>query len=200
MRNSFITAETDPETPWTDASEIPGFPFDDFEQMQAAVKYGSFNIGVDPLAAAEWADASARGAGRIFIAGLSILLILAALAAVTAAFIFGNYWLLLALPIQVASFYLSHPASPLRRWVTVAGALSVYGVLDLLLRKMPSAALLVAYGGLTFAAVRIAAFLTNAAFRRALLTEEQLFLTAYANRACTLRNKETGVVYGNSVD
>jgi hypothetical protein len=190
--------DSDPRTPWASAGEIPGFPFDDFEQMRAAVKYGSFNIGVDPLAASEWADASGKGAGRHVIAGLSILLVLAALAAVAGAIFFGNYWLLLAIPIQLASFYLSHPSSPFRKAVTVAGALSVYVVLDLLLRRMPTAALLVAYGGLTFAAVRIAAFLSNSAFRKALLSDEKLFLTAYANRACTLRNKETGAVHGHS--
>ncbi|HYP29497.1 MAG TPA: hypothetical protein VE262_22490 [Blastocatellia bacterium] len=195
MKDSFTTTDIDSRTPWASAGEIPGFPFDDYEQMRAAIRYGSFNIGVDPLAAAEWAESSGRGAGRLLIAGLSVLLILAAVAAVAVAIFFGNYWLLLALPIQAASFYLSHPASRFRKWVTVAGALSVYVVLDLLVRRMPTAALLVAYGGLTFAAVRIAAFLNNSAFRRALLSDEQLFLTAYATRACTLRNKETGAVY-----
>jgi len=195
-----MTMELDQRAPWVSAGEIPGFPFDDFEQMRAAVKYGSFNIGVDPLAASEWADASQRGAGRYLISGLSILLVLAALAAVAGAVFFGNYWLLLAIPIQVASFYLSHPSSPFRKAATVAGALSVYAVLDLLLRRMPAAALLVAYGGLTFAAVRIAAFLSNSAFRKALLSDERLFLTAYASRACTLRNKETGAVHGYTRD
>ncbi len=200
MKDSFITTDIDSRTPWASAGEIPGFPFDDYEQMRAAIRYGSFNIGVDPLAAAEWAEASGGGAGRLLITGLSILLILAAVAAVTVAVFFGNYWLLLALPIQAASFYLSHPASRFRKWVTVAGALSVYVVLDLLVRRMPAPALLVAYGGLTFAAVRIAAFLNNSAFRRALLSDEQLFLTAYANQACTLRNKETGAVFANPID
>jgi len=195
MKDSSDTTNMDRRTPWASAGEIPGFPFDNFEQMQVAVNYRSFNIGVDPLAAAEWADASGGGPGRFFIAGLSVLLVVAAVAAAAVAIFFGNYWLLLALPIQAVAFYLSHPASPLRKWVTIAGAVSVYVVLDLLLRRMPVPALLVAYGGLTFASVRIAAFLNNSAFRKALLSDEELFLRAYATRACTLRNKETGVVY-----
>ena len=129
------------------------------------------------------------------IAILSGLLILSALAAVVAAFVVGEYWLLAALPAQALTFYVSHPASPLRKWVTVAGAASVAVFINFLLNGYVTGATIVAYAGLTFASVRAAGFISNAAFRKALLMDEELFLTAYANRICTVRNNRTERVY-----
>ncbi|MEK6284562.1 MAG: hypothetical protein AABO57_02365 [Acidobacteriota bacterium] len=175
--------------------EIPGFPFEDFDQLRAATAIRSFNIGVDSLAAAEWSERFNTKFKKAIIAGLSLLLVVAAIAAVVAAVLIGEYWLLAALPIQAFAFYLSHPSSPLHKWVTIGGAVSVAVFLDLLFNGLPIAAALVAYAGLTFAGVRAAGYITNAAFRRALLLDESLFLAAYADGACTLRNNQTKVVY-----
>ncbi len=175
--------------------EITGFPFDSFEELQAAVRIKSFNIGVDPLAAAQWSDSFNSKSNKVVIAILSGLLILSALAAVVAAFVVGEYWLLAALPAQALTFYVSHPASPLRKWVTVAGAASVAVFINFLLNGYVTGATIVAYAGLTFALVRAAGFISNAAFRKALLMDEELFLAAYANRICTVRNNRTERVY-----
>jgi len=103
--------------------------------------------------------------------------------------------LLVAPPIQALSFYLSHPASPIHKWVTIGGAVSVAVFLNLLFNGLPIAAALVAYAGLTFAAVRAAGYIANSSFRRALLSDERMFLNAHANGACTVRNNRTKVVY-----
>jgi hypothetical protein len=180
---------------WSSVGEIPGFPFDDFEQLQAAVAERSFNIGVDALAAAQWADRYSRRLDKIVVGALSLLVLAAAFAAVVAAFSLPDYWLLAALPAQALTFYVSHPASPIRKWVTVGGALSIAAFINLLLNGYTTAATIVACAGLTFAAVRMAGFLTNAAFRRALLADEELFLAAYSSRVCTVRNNRTERVY-----
>jgi hypothetical protein len=120
---------------------------------------------------------------------------LAAVASVVAAFLTGEYWLLAAAPIQAVVFYLSHPASPIHKWVTIGGAISVAVFLNLLFNGLAIAAALVAYAGLTFAAVRAAGFITNSAYRKALLKDETMFVNAYADGACTLRNNRTKVVY-----
>lgn len=163
--------------------------------MRAAVAIRSFNIGVDSLAAAEWSERFNTGFKKGIIAGLSLLLLVAAVASVVAAVVTREYWLIVAAPIQAFAFYLSHPASPIHKWVTIGGAVSVAVFLDLLLNGLPIAAALVAYAGLTFAAVRAAGYITNSAFRTALLSDEDLFLAAYANGACTLRNNQTKRVY-----
>lgn len=175
--------------------DIAGLPFDDFEQLQAAVAARSFNVGVDPLAAAEWAASSGSRASRAAVASLSLLLVSACAAAVVAAFVVDDYWLLAAVPVQAALFYISNPASPWRRWVTVAGAITPLLFVSLLLNGEVTAATLAAYAGLTFAAVRAAAHLTNSAFRKAILADESLFLSALKNRSCTLRNNNTGRIY-----
>lgn len=183
------------ERDWENVGEIPGFPFDRFDELCAAVAIRSFNIGVDSLAAAEWSERFNTGLKKVIIAALSILLLIAAFASVVAAFVTREYWLLAAAPIQAFAFYLSHPASPIHKWVTIGGAVSVAVFLDLLLNGLPIAAALAAYAGLTFAAVRAAGYITNSAFRKALLSDEDLFLAAYANAACTLRNNQTKRVY-----
>jgi hypothetical protein len=180
---------------WNSVAQIPGFPFDSFEELQAAVRIKSFNIGVDPLAAAEWSDSFNSKSNKAVIAMLSGLLILSALAAVVVAVAIGEYWLLAALPAQALTFYISHPASPLRKWVTVAGAASVAVFINFLLNGYVTGATIVAYAGLTFATVRAAGFISNAAFRKALLADEDLFLEAYASRVCTVRNNRTERVY-----
>lgn len=176
-------------------AEINSFPFDTFEELQAAVAIRSFNIGVDALAAAKWSDKFNSKFRRTVISALSLLLLAAAFTAITVAFITNNYWLLAAVPIQVVTFYTSHPASPLRKWVTIGGALSVAAFLDLLLNGLLIAATLVAYAGLTFAAVRAAGYISNSGFRKALLSDEELFLEAYAEGECTVRNNRSARVY-----
>lgn len=178
-------------------SEINGFPFDTFEELQAAVGIRSFNVGVDALAAAKWSDQFNGKTKRTVVGALSLLLLAAALAAIVASFVAQEHWLLAAVPIQAFTFYLSHPASPIRKWVTIAGALSIAAFIDLLLNGLLIAATLVAYAGLTFAAVRAAGYISNSGFRRAVLSDEQLFLEAYAGGACTVRNNRTGRVYSN---
>ena len=180
---------------WKSVSDIPGFPFDTFEELQAAVAAKSFNIGVDPLAAAEWSNQFNTRLNKIITAALSILLIVAALAAAVAAFAIPDYWLLAALPAQALAFYVSHPASPLRKWATVAGAASVPLFVNLLFNGSTTGATIVAYAGLTFAAVRAAGFISNSGFRKALLADEEMFLAAFAVRHCTLRNNRTERVY-----
>jgi len=180
---------------WESVGDIPRLPFESFDQMRAAVAIRSFNIGVDSLAAAEWSERFNTGFKKGIIAGLSLLLLVAAVASVVAAVVTREYWLIVAAPIQAFAFYLSHPASPIHKWVTIGGAVSVAVFLDLLLNGLPIAAALVAYAGLTFAAVRAAGYITNSAFRTALLSDEDLFLAAYANGACTLRNNQTKRVY-----
>jgi hypothetical protein len=188
--------EAQPE--WETVADTPGFPFETFDQLQAAAAIKSFNIGVDPLAAAEWSSQFNSGTRKTVIAALSLLLVIAAAASVVAAIVTGNYWLIAAAPIQMAAFYVSHPASPIRKWVTAGGALSLLVFADLLLNGWVTAATVVAYAGLTFAAVRAAAFIANSSFRKALLKDEELFLAAFASGACTLRNNRTKQVYGVS--
>ena len=176
-------------------AQIPGLPFDTFEELQTAVSKRSFSLGVDSLAAAEWLDKSDLRVKKSVVVALSLLLFVAAIAAAVAAFWIGNYWLLAAVPIQALSFYLSQPSSPIRKWITVAGAASIIVFANLLFNRTTTAATLVAYAGLTFAAVRAAAYIADSAFRKALLCDERLFLLAYDRRACTLRNNRTKDVY-----
>jgi len=158
-----------PPIEWEGVGDIPRFPFEDFVQLKAAVAIRSFNIGVDSLAAARWSEQFNTTVKKTIIAVLSLLLVIAAVASVVAAVLTREYWLLAATPIQGLVFYLSHPASPIHKWVTIGGAVSVAVFLDLLLNGLPIGAALVAYAGLTFAAVRAAGYITNSAFRRALL-------------------------------
>jgi hypothetical protein len=180
---------------WESVAAIPRFPFENFEQLQAAVAARSFNVGVDPLAAAEWSDRFNSRTSNAVITALSVLLIVAAAAAIVAAFVTGEYWLLAALPVQAAAFYISHPASPLRKWVTIGGAVSIAVFINFLFNGAPIAATVVAYAGLTFASVRAAGYIMNSSFRKALLSDEQLFLAAYANGVCTVRNNRTERVH-----
>lgn len=182
---------------WQSVAEIPNFPFDRFAEMQEAVADRRFNLGVDALAAAEWSEEFNTGFRKGFIAALSVLLITAGLASVVAAFALDNYWLLLAVAIQALSFYVSHPASPLRTWATLGGIASVVVFLDFLFRNLPTAATLTAYAGLTFAAVRAAGFMTNSAFRKALLSDESLFVSAYSAHACSLQEKGSDRIYAH---
>ncbi|MFY9607288.1 MAG: hypothetical protein WAU45_01575 [Blastocatellia bacterium] len=177
-------------------ADLPGFPFETFDQMQAAAAIKSFNIGVDPLAAANWANRFNSGIRKALVTVLSLLLVIAAAASMITAVVTSNFWLFAAAPIQAVVFHVSHPASPIRKWVTICGAVSVAVFVDLLFNGWVTAATLVAYAGLTFAAVRAAAFITNSSFRKALLRDEELFLAAFASGACTLRNNRTNRVYG----
>jgi hypothetical protein len=180
---------------WESVKDIPRFPFEDFSQLKAAIADRKATIGVDALAAARWADQSLGPAKRAVVTTLSLLLVAAAVAAVVAALWTSNYWLIAALPVQAGAFYLSHPSSPFREWATIAGVASLIIFIDFLFRGWVTAAVLVAYAGLTFASVRAAGFITTSAFRKALVSDEDLFLAAYRERACTVRDNQTKRIY-----
>jgi hypothetical protein len=180
-----------PEAQWRNISDIPDFPFKTFSELKGALESGKFSLGVDPLAAAEWAESHGSRMCRSVTAALSLLLLAAAIASVVAALWIRNYWLLAATPIMAAAFYLSDPSLWIHNWVTLAGAALVPTFLVLFSNGLVTAAALTAYAALTFAAVRAAAFISSASFRRALASDEALFLEAYAKKACALRNNET---------
>jgi hypothetical protein len=180
---------------WQMVAEIPRFPFGSFSELKAAIADRKASIGVDALAAAQWADRSLGRIGKSAISALSLLLIVTAIAAVVTGLWTKSYWLFAAPVVQAAAFYFSHPASSLREWATLAGVASMIIFIDFLFRGWMTAAVLVAYAGLTFAAVRAAGFITSSAFRKALASDEGLFLAAYRERACTLRDNETKRVF-----
>jgi hypothetical protein len=175
-------------------------PIKHYADLQSAIAQKRFAIGVDPLAAAQWSSQLNSGLNKVVITTLSVLLVVAAVASIVVAIAVQNYWLLLALPIQALAFYGAHLDQPYRLWVTTAGVVSLIVFLNLLLNNLPTAATLVAYAGLTFSAVRATSSITNSAFRKALLVDEQLFVEAYANRACTLRDTNTKEVYEYDVE
>jgi hypothetical protein len=177
------------------ASAMKDLPCKNYAELQSAIAAKKFAIGVDPLAAAVWSAADNNRLNKWMIHALSILLILAAVASIVVAFAIGNYWLLLALPIQALAFYGSHLDAPFKMWVTLAGVASLIVFLDFLFNQMPTAATLVAYAGLTFAAVRATSSITTSAYRKALAANEELFLEAFANRVCTIRDNQTKQVY-----
>ena len=174
---------------------LKNFPFRSFAELRKEIDQKNYSIGVEPLAAAQWSAVYNSGVKKTLVSALSILLIVAALAAIIVAILFENYWLFLALPIQAVVFYLSHSNTSLSLWVTVAGGVSLLVFFDLLLNRLPTAATLVAYAGLTFACVRAANSITNNAFRKALSTDEDLFIETYKNRACTLREAKTKEIF-----
>jgi hypothetical protein len=179
-----------PETLWRAIG-----PLKSFADLNRAVSDRKITVGVDPLVAAEWADSHLSRFKKFLIAALSLLLFLAAAAAIVGALWLRNYWLLAALPIQAAVFYLSQPALSFQRWATVGGVALVALFVEFLFSGLITAATLTAYAGLTFAAVRMSGYITGSAFRKALMKDEQLFLEAYEARACSIRDNETKKVY-----
>lgn len=180
---------------WRSVDDIPRFPYESFSELKAAVAGRKATLGVDAVAAAQWADSSLGATKKAAVTGLSLLLVAAAIAAIAAALWTRNYWLLAALGVQAAAFFFSHPSSPFREWATLSGVASLIVFFDFLFRGWITAAVLVAYAGLTFASVRAAGFITTSAFRKALLSDEDLFLAAYRERACTVRDNESKRIY-----
>lgn len=193
--NGNVAGRGMPSSTGRSVREISDLPFRSFAALKEAVAGKKFSIGVDPLAAARWSAEFNAGPKKTLVSALSVLLIVAAVASVVVAIAFENYWLLLALPIQIVVFFLSNTNTSLSLWVTVAGGVSLLFFFDLLLNRLPTAATLVAYAGLTFACVRAANSVTNNAFRKALTNDEDLFVEAYLNGACTLRDTDTKEVY-----
>lgn len=180
----------------TRVADIPGdFPFKSFGGLKEALRTRAFSLGVDPLAAAEWANRFNTLFKKSLVVSFSVLLVVLAASSIVATFVTGNYWLLMAIPIMAIAFYCSHPGSPVQRWATLGGVLSVVVLVNLILTRNHTAAVLVAYAGLTFALVRAAGFINNSSFRRALMSDEAAFVAAYREGKCTLKDNESKRVY-----
>jgi hypothetical protein len=179
----------------TTVSDIPGFPYESFSELQQAAAGKKANIGVDPLAAAEWSDAHATGPARIAVILLSVLLVAAGAAALVATLATHDYLLIVAVPVMAVAFYFSNPGYRYHKQVTVAVAAVVAVFVDMLVNGFVTPAVIAAYAALTFAAVRAAGMLTNSAFRRHLLSDEGSFLEAFRAGACTIRDSKTQQVY-----
>jgi hypothetical protein len=179
----------------TSIGDIPAFPFQTFAELRKAAKDDTFSVGVDPLAAAEWSDRHSTGLKRALVSSLSILLIALAVASIVTAVWLKDYWLLAATAVMAGAFYFSNPASEYHKWVTVIGAAGIAVFIDLLLNGLVTAAIVVAYADLTFAAVRAAGFVADSGFRKHLLASESEFLTAYLARKCNVRDNKTKKMY-----
>jgi hypothetical protein len=188
----------EPITDWRSVEDIPDFPFRNFNELQQAVASRRFNLGVDPLAAAEWSDRFNTRLKRALVSGFSLLLVIAALAALAVALSSGRYWLLAAIPIMAASFYFSHPGARFHKWATAAGILCPIVLANMLMNRWHEAAVLTAYAGFAFAVVRLVGYINNQSFRKALSADEDVFLAAWDGRVCTLKEKETKRVYPGS--
>src|SRR5215471_21822913 len=79
-------------------SDIPGFPYESYAELQQAASSRKANIGVDPLAAAEWSAQHAAGPARIAVSVLSVLLVAAGAAALVASIVTHDYLLIAAVP------------------------------------------------------------------------------------------------------
>ncbi|HKV40325.1 MAG TPA: hypothetical protein VJX67_14020 [Blastocatellia bacterium] len=174
---------------------IKGFPYGSFEELRTAVSERKVNLGVDTLAAAHWAHLHAPSSKKALIALLSALLIIAGVASLVAGVYTRDYWFLAAIPVMAAAFYLSNPAWTYHKWVTALGAVSVAVVLDLLVNGLFIPALIVAYAGLTFAAVRAAGYINNSSFRKAILNDEADFVAAFRSGFCSVRDEKTDRVW-----
>jgi hypothetical protein len=176
-------------------SDIPGFPYRSFSELKQAAASKKANIGVDPLAAAEWSDAHATGPARFAITFLSVLLVAAGMAALVAALVTRDYLLIAAIPAMAVAFYFSNPGYKYHKQVTVAVAAVVAVFIDTLVNGFVTPSIIAAYAALTFAAVRAAGMLTNSAFRKYLLNDETSFLEAFRTGGCSLRDNKTEQVY-----
>jgi hypothetical protein len=176
-------------------TEIPGFPYRSFAALQQAAAAKKANIGVNPLAAAEWCDAQATGPARFAVTVLSVLLIAAGGVALVAALVMRDYLLIAAIPAMALAFYFSNPGYKYHKQVTVAVAAVVAVFVDMLVNGFVTPSIIAAYAALTFGAVRAAGILTNSAFRRHLLSDEASFLEAFRNGSCSLRDNKTEQVY-----
>jgi len=179
--------------PWV--SDIPGFPYESFAELQQAAAGKKATIGVDPLAAAEWSAAHSAGLARIAVNLLSVLLVVAAGAALVAALLTHDYLLIAAIPSMAIAFYFSNPGYKYHKQVAVAVAAVVAVFVDMLVNGFVTPAIIAAYAALTFAAVRAAGALTNSAFRRHLLCDESTFLEAFRTGSCSLRDNKSEQVY-----
>jgi hypothetical protein len=176
-------------------TDIPGFPYESFAGLQQAAAAKKANVGVDPLAAAEWSAEHSRGPARIAVSLLSVLLLAAGAAALVVAVVTRDYLLIAAIPSMAVAFYFSNPGYKYHKQVTVAVAAVVAVFVDMLVNGFVTPAIIAAYAALTFAAVRAAGMLTNSAFRRYLLADEASFLDAFRAGACSLRDNKTEQVY-----
>src|SRR5260370_5920891 len=117
-------------------SDIPGFPYGSFAELQQAAARKKANIGVDPLAAAEWSDAHATGVARIAVPFLSVLLVAAGSAALIVALLTHDYLLIAPIPAMAIAFYFSNPGYKYHKQVTVAVAAVVRRVFCTLVNRV----------------------------------------------------------------
>jgi len=176
-------------------SDIAGFPYRSFAELQQAAASKKANIGVNPLAAAEWSAAHSTGLARTAVTLLSVLMVVAGATALVAALLTHDYLLIAAIPSMAIAFYFSNPGYKYHKQVAVAVAAVVAVFIDMLANGFVTPAIIAAYAALTFAAVRAAGTLTNSAFRRHLLSDEAKFLEAFRTGACSLRDNKSDQVY-----
>lgn len=183
---------------WQRVADIPEFPFDNFSDLQKALKDKSYSLGIDSLAAANWGTSFTTGLGRSVITLMSLLVCLSILAAPAIALWLKDYWLIAGVPIIAVMFFVSAPDVRGRRVVTVFGVLAVLLAADLWLRELYTLAWLVGFGAFTFIAVRVASYITHTSMRDAITSRENVFLFMYEQASCSLRDNKTGQIYTNS--
>jgi len=186
---------------WKSVGEIPSFPFETLSQIRKSEESNEVSIGVDYSIANQVAM---NLYGKLYA---TVFAIVAAtwtwvgIAAIVLAFILGNYWLLLGVPIAFFSFMVSNPYNPVKGLFTIVNYTSIALLIYGLITGAINLVLFTIFFSVPFI-VNSAMYRKNWNKLRGLaLNSETLFLYLFQHNAIGLQFNDTGkVLWARNVD
>ncbi len=179
--------------PWNSVRDIPGFPFNHFDDLVDAYKNKRILLGVSPTNArplAQWGMSKVKYA----ILSLSLALPLAVAIGVSIyGIMIGDYWLLFAVPVAIVSSFISSPyALGDKKFLPF---LLTLGCIWLFWADHATIAFIIASALFVFWWTKYVNYALQKATREVTIGSELIFLNFFHDKTITVRDRETGMDY-----
>ena len=187
--------ELRPKLRWKSVSEIPGFPFASFSAVRHALASREFSLGIDYTIANQlagsiygvlWATVSSLVAAAPIL--LSIVLLIAA-------FVRGDYWLLLGIPLAFFGQFSANPYNRSRAGCAVVVVLITCVAVWLLMSQRASLGIALLALPLAFLANTVLYAVNQARLRNWAISSEVLFVGLFEENKLGLLNRTSGAKF-----
>lgn len=187
--------ELRPKLRWKSVAEIPNFPYTSFSAVRQALASREMSLGID-YTTANLLAGSAYGVIWATVSNLAAATpILLSIALLIAAFIRGDYWLLLGIPLAFFGQFSSNPYNRSRMGcLVVAVAIACVAVWLLFNHKETSGIALLAFP-LTFVTNSLLYTVNQARLRNWATSSEVVFIGLFEEDKLGLLNLKSGIQF-----
>jgi len=190
-----IEKEITPKLKWGKIEEIPSFPAKSFEELKRMIQSQTLQIGADFSTSNLLAESLYGKAYANFHYFLTWIPIIIAVLSLILAFILGNYWFIVGVPLSLSSMILANPYNPFKHLMTLLALILIlvsgYGIWN----QNETLSYLPIFFIIPFFIIRLLYNMNQKKLINTALRSEQLLIYLYQTHSLYLKDSSSGLMY-----